>query len=404
MIRLHLNLLIQCIPKIEFKVMTKPQNLPSRTYPKTLLLAIDAPYNHTKNIESYYEEFLNLVKTNQVEYDEIMYIKLRSVDSGVFLTKGKLEEVRKICSDLNIEEVIISEPLTSLQERNLEDYLNVRIFDRTQLILEIFEKAAHTAEGKTQVEIAMLQHKKTRVAGRGFDLDQQRGFIGMRSGAGETRKEKDLRHIENRILTLKDHLKTIEKSRETQRRRRLENRIPLICLIGYTNAGKSTLLNLLTKSNVLAEDKLFATLDTTTRELFLNHQKIGLLSDTVGFIQQLPHNLIEAFKSTLAELSYADLLLEVIDIADPNWQTHIHVVKRILHELEIEKPIVYVFNKFDRLSPEEQAERLHQIEQFSPHAVVSALSKEGVEPLLILLQEWHLRRQPSLPTAQTTTY
>jgi GTP-binding protein HflX len=378
--------------------MTKPQNILSKTHPKTLLLAIDAPYNPTKNIESYFEEFLNLVKTNQIEYDELITVKLRTIDSVIFLTKGKLEEIRKVCSDLQIEEVIISDRLTALQERNLEDYLNVRVFDRTQLILEIFEKAAHTAEGKTQVEIAMLQHKKTRVAGRGFDLDQQRGFIGMRAGAGETQKEKDLRHIESRIQKLRGDLTAIEKSRETQRKRRLANKVPLICLIGYTNAGKSTLLNLLTKSDVLAEDKLFATLDTTTRELFINSKKMGLLSDTVGFIQQLPHNLIEAFKSTLAELAYADLLIEVVDIADINWQTHIKVVKHILEELEVSKPIVYVFNKFDKLTADEQEEGLKHLELYTPHVVINALSKDGAENLIHYIEEWHLQRQPSLPS------
>lgn len=369
--------------------MTKPQNLPALVHPRTLLVAVDAPYNRTKDIQTYYQEFLNLVKTNQVQYDEVTYIKLRTIENSTFLTAGKLEEVRKICADKEIQEVVFSEPLTSLQERNLEDYLNVDVFDRTQLILEIFEKAATTAEGKMQVEIAMLQHKKSRVAGRGVDLDQQRGFVGMRSGMGETRKEIDLRHIERRIATLREHLEALEKSRHTQRKRRLNNQIPLICLIGYTNAGKSTLLNLLTKSHVLAEDKLFATLDTTTRELYIDGNRIGLLSDTVGFIQQLPHNLIEAFKSTLAELQYADLLLQVIDIADPNWQDHIRVVRQILDELEVTKPMLFVFNKADKLTPEEYAQRMALIELYTPNVVISASSKESAAPLLSYLQQWH---------------
>lgn len=369
--------------------MTKPQNLQTRTHPQTLLVAIDAPYNKTKNIQSYYDEFISLVHTNQVEYDDIVYLKLREIENSTFLTKGKLEELRRICDERNVEEVIFSDPLTALQERNLEDYLNVDVFDRTQLILEIFEKAATTAEGKMQVEIAMLQHKKSRVAGRGVDLDQQRGFVGMRSGMGETRKEIDLRHIERRIATLREHLEALEKSRHTQRKRRLNNQIPLICLIGYTNAGKSTLLNLLTKSHVLAEDKLFATLDTTTRELYIDGNRIGLLSDTVGFIQQLPHNLIEAFKSTLAELQYADLLLQVIDIADPNWQDHIRVVRQILDELEVTKPMLFVFNKADKLTPEEYAQRMALIELYTPNVVISASSKESAAPLLSYLQQWH---------------
>lgn len=375
--------------------MTKPQNLQTRTHPQTLLVAIDAPYNKTKNIQSYYDEFISLVHTNQVEYDDIVYLKLREIENSTFLTKGKLEELRRICDERNVEEVIFSDPLTALQERNLEDYLNVKVFDRTQLILEIFEKAAVTAEGKTQVEIAMLQHKKTRVAGRGVDLDQQRGFIGMRSGMGETRKEIDLRHIEGRIMKLREHLETIARSRDTQRKRRLANRVPLLCLVGYTNAGKSTILNLLTKSNVLAEDKLFATLDTTTRELYLSGKKIGLLSDTVGFIQQLPHNLIEAFKSTLAELQYADLLIEVIDISDENWQTHIRVVREVLTELGVEKPILYVFNKADKLSEEQMQEQLPLLELYTPHVVISAEDRESAQELIEYLEAWHARQQPA---------
>lgn len=373
--------------------MTKPQNTLTSEHPTTLLVAVDAPYNKTSDINSYFEEFYNLVKTNRLSYDHVWTVRLRSIEKSTFFTQGKLEELYKLVQDNHIQEVIISEPLSALQEKNLEDYLHCTVYDRTQLILEIFEKHALTAEGKLQVEIAMLQHKKSRVAGKGIDMDQQRGVIGQRGGAGETFKEKALRHINEQISKLRHKLIGIAQARHTQRQKRLHSELLNICIIGYTNAGKSTLLNTLTKSEVLAENKLFATLDTTTRELFIHSKKAGLITDTVGFIQQLPHNLIEAFKSTLSELQYADLLVQVIDLADNNWESHIKVVHQILTELEVHKPMVYVFNKVDKLTDEQYQERLSLIERYEPHVIISAQSKEGAEPLIAFIDEW--TQQPS---------
>lgn len=353
---------------------------------RTLLVGVNAPYNKTSNIQSYYDEFLNLAKTNGVEYEDVIYLKLRDIDSATFLTEGKLIQVKELCDQLAIEEVIFSEPLTPQQERNLADYLECTVHDRTYLILEIFEKAAVTAEGKTQVAIAKLQYEKTRLAGKGKELAQQVGAIGVRGGAGEKLIEKERRVIEHKIQRFKSQLETLHKARETQRKRRLKTEVSLLCLIGYTNAGKSTILNALTKSDVLAEDKLFATLDTTTRELYIESTKIGLLSDTVGFIQMLPPRLVEAFKSTLSELQYADLLLHVIDVSDPNWEEHIKVVHEILEDLEVEKPMLYVFNKVDQteLTPKLEA----ALELYQPHVLVSALSKKGLQPLLKFLLQW----------------
>ena len=352
-----------------------------------LIVGVQAPANRIRNIESYFEEFRNLLASNGIEYEEEVYVKLREIDPGYFFTKGKLHELIDLIKEKGIEEVVISEPLSNQQHRNLGKALGVKIFDRTELILEIFEKGAQSAEGKLQIAIALLQHKKTRVVGGGKDLSQQAGFLGGR-GPGETQKEKELRHFEHLISTLRKQLEHLEKVRATQRKQRLTNHVPQISIIGYTNAGKSTILNALTKSNVLAEDKLFATLDTTTRELYIDHVKKGIISDTVGFIQQLPTKLIHAFKSTLTELEYADLLLQVVDTSDPNWQHHIEVVHTIIDDLKIDKPMVYVFNKADRLSPEERGLMDGYINKYQPHVLISAVSKQGIAPLKDLLAQW----------------
>jgi GTP-binding protein HflX len=351
----------------------------TQQFPKTLLLGIQAPYNRNIDINSYFEEFLNLVKSNRTHYDEVKFITLREIDPAFFLTQGKLEQVKEMCDKLEIEEVIISEPLSVQQERNLSELLHCKIYDRTRLILEIFEKSATSAEGKLQVEIAMLQFDKSRLSGQGIYLSQQAGKIGNK-GPGETIKERETRHIENAVLKIKKQLEKLHIARQTQRKRRLGSNIPLICLIGYTNAGKSTILNALTKSSVLAEDKLFATLDTTTRELYIDGKKKALISDTVGFIQQLPHQLIEAFKSTLSELEYADLLLHIIDSADANWELHIKTVLQILKELDVNKPMLYVFNKTDKVSSIEQLST--KISKYQPHVLVNAVEKENLQPLI----------------------
>lgn len=365
----------------------KPKYYDTSMHPKTAILAVDAPYNRINDISSYFREFESLVKTHGIPYDASKEIKVRDVDSSYFFTKGKLEEIRKFCKDNEIEVLIVSEALTTQQERNLSDVLECEVFDRTRLILEIFENAALSAEGKTQVEIAMLQFKKSRLAGKGIHMSQQAGGIGVRGGAGETAKEKEVRHINEYIHKFRKQLKQIEKTREVQRKQRVSTGIPKISLIGYTNAGKSTILNALTKSDVLAEDKLFATLDTTTRELFIDKRKVGVISDTVGFIQQLPHQLIEAFKSTLSELQYSDLLLHVIDASDKNWDMHAQIVHEILEELEVDKPTLYVFNKMDLVDDMEEFE--HQIEDYTPHVLISANSSEGIKPLKKYLENWH---------------
>lgn len=364
--------------------MTKPIATPTIRHPKTLILGIHSPYNPTKNIEGYFSEFKQLVASNGISYDHELFIKLREVDPANFLTQGKVNDLIALCTKEGIEEIIVSENLSGKQERNLSRLTHTNIFDRTQLILEIFEKGAVSAEGKLQVQLATLAYKKTRLAGKGSFMSQQGGGIGTR-GPGQTQKEIDIAHIEHLMLKLHRDLKQLQQVRHTQRKHRLNRNIPLLCLIGYTNAGKSTILNALTKSDVLAEDKLFATLDTTTRELYLDGTKRALLSDTVGFIQQLPHHLIEAFKATLDELQYAHLLLQVIDLADPNWQAHIETVHAVLAELKIDKPMLYVFNKIDKIDPA-LLDTL-PLSKYEPHVFVSACAPHGLDPLITFLAE-----------------
>lgn len=362
------------------------KQIETKKNPKTLIIGVHAPYNPTKNIQSYYDEFINLIHSNDLDYDHEYFTRIRTIDPAYFFSKGKLAELIEFCKKNSIEEVIISEPLSAQQERNLSKAFGCKVFDRTQLILEIFEKGAHSAEGKMQVELAMLQHKKSRLTGKGIFLAQQAGRIGTK-GPGETAKEKELQHIERRIQKLRKDLQQLEKQRKTQRKRRLISQIPLICLVGYTNAGKSTILNELTKTNVLAEDRLFATLDTTTRELYIDGEKKGLISDTVGFIQQIPHKLIESFKSTLSELQYAHLLLHVVDISDPNWESQIQVVHEVLEELDINKPMLYVFNKIDKVKNTEALKFM--IRKYQPYVIVSALSKIKLDPLIEFLRNWY---------------
>jgi GTP-binding protein HflX len=358
-------------------------------HPKTLLVGVYTPNNQIGNQDYYNEEFLSLVHTLDLPYDLTYFMKLRAPDNNMFLTKGKLEELTKFCSENKVELVYFSENLHPLQERNLEAALGCSVSDRSRIILEIFKKSAHSSEGRIQVEMAEINHYKTRIIGRGVEMSQQAGILGNK-GPGETAKEDLRRHIEEKIRQARKRLETLERSRNIQRKQRLESKIPLICIIGYTNAGKSSLINRIAKGDVLAEDKLFATLDTTTRELFIDNKKKALISDTVGFISQLPHNLIAAFKSTLDELKYASLLLQVVDLSNPAWKSQIGVVKTTLEELNVSHPMLYVFNKIDKLSQEQLEALKPELEQFQPHVLINTCDKKGVEPLIAYLSSYQL--------------
>ena len=272
-----------------------------------------------------------------------------AVHPGTYIGKGKIEEVKGLLYALDANGVICDDELSPAQMNNLERELECKVMDRTLLILDIFAKRAVTSEGKIQVELAQLRYRSARLVGLRSSLSRLGGGIGTR-GPGEKKLETDRRLIRNRISALKQELSQVEKHRELIRSRRAVGNLKTAAIVGYTNAGKSTLLNRLTGAGILAEDKLFATLDPTTRSFTLGDGQQILLTDTVGFINKLPHHLVEAFKSTLEEARYSDIVLHVVDCSNPQMDMHMHVVKETLRELGItDKTIVTVFNKTDRL-------------------------------------------------------
>ena len=271
-----------------------------------------------------------------------------SPDPRTFIGEGKAEEVRELASTLGADLVIFDNPLSPSQQRALTEKLGVTVMDRAGLILDIFAKRARTSEGRLQVALAQYQYLLPRLTGMWKHLERQEGAIGTR-GPGETQLETDRRHIHRKIQKLREELEQVRRVRATQRSRREKNEMPVVAIVGYTNAGKSTLLNKLTGSDIPANDRLFDTLDTTTRTLEISDTCTVLISDTVGFISKLPHHLVEAFKATLEELSFADLLLHVIDSSNPEWREQAAVVESLIHELGAsETPRIDVFNKCDR--------------------------------------------------------
>ena len=275
--------------------------------------------------------------------------------------------------------MIADDELSPAQQKNLEQALSVKVIDRTGLILDIFAAHAHTGEGKLQVELAQLRYNLSRLAGKGTELSRLGGGIGTR-GPGEKKLEQDRRVVRNRIAQLSRELEEVVAHRELNRKERTKKKIPVAAIVGYTNAGKSTLLNTLTDAGILAEDKLFATLDTTTRELLLPDKQQLLLTDTVGFIRKLPTELIKAFRSTLEEAGYADFLIHVVDASDPEWETYQRTVYQVLDLLEIrDKPVLTVYNKMDRLAGME----VHFRDDRASHTVrISAKTGEGIPRLL----------------------
>lgn len=300
------------------------------------------------------------------------------IHPGTYVGKGKIEEIKDLLWESDAAGIICDDELSPAQMKNLQDELNVKIMDRTLVILDIFASRASTSEGKIQVELAQLKYRQTRLTGFGAAMSRLGGGIGTR-GPGEKKLEMDRRLIKSRIAVLNRELKEVKRHREVTRENRSRSYIPVAAIVGYTNAGKSTLLNTLTGAGILAEDRLFATLDPTTRNLKLPGGQEILLTDTVGFIRKLPHHLIEAFRSTLEEAKYADLILHVVDVSNPRMDRQMYTVYETLERLEVrDKPVVTVFNKQDRIESGQIVRDFH-----ADYTVkTSARTGEGIPELL----------------------
>ena len=301
-----------------------------------------------------------------------------SVHPGTYIGKGKIDEVKELALETDATGIVCDDELSPAQLKNLEDALQLKVLDRTILILDIFAGRASTKEGKIQVELAQLRYRSTRLIGLRNSLSRLGGGIGTR-GPGEKKLEVDRRLIKDRIAILNRELASVKRSRETERMLRSKNRIPVAAIVGYTNAGKSTLLNLLTNAGVLEEDKLFATLDPTTRNLTLDSGQQILLTDTVGFIRKLPHHLIDAFRSTLEEAKYADIILHVVDSSNPDVYNQMHIVYDTLKNLGVQdKVMITAFNKQDKL----ETEQILKDFQADYTVKISARTGTGIKNLL----------------------
>jgi len=313
-----------------------------------VLVSVITPDVSDQTAKEYLEELEFLVTTAGGVTKGIFTQKLSFPDRATFVGSGKLEEIKEFIKAEEIDIVVFDDELSPSQLRNIEKFFEIKVLDRSNLILDIFAKHAKTAQAKTQVELAQLQYLLPRLTRMWTHLERQRGGIGMR-GPGESQIESDRRMILNKISLLKERLRNIDKQNETQRKNRGE--MIRVALVGYTNVGKSTIMNMISKSDVLIENKLFATLDTTVRKVVIDNLPF-LLSDTVGFIRKLPHHLVECFKSTLDEVREADVLIHVVDISHPYFEDHISAVNETLKDIgAVDKPIITVFNKIDAYKP-----------------------------------------------------
>ena len=308
---------------------------------------------------------------------------LESINKATYVGKGKVEEIKELAEELGADGIVCDDELSPAQLSNLKDELDIKVLDRTLVILDIFASHAKSSEGKLQVEMAQLKYRSSRLMGLGKNLSRLGGGIGTR-GPGESKLETDRRAIRERVSQLRTEIEKVESSRDTLRKHRMSDGIPVIAIVGYTNAGKSTFLNKITDADILAEDKLFATLDPTTRSLKIPDGEEALFTDTVGFISKLPHNLVDAFKSTLEEAKYADLILHVADASNPEVDEQMKVVYRTLEELKVVgKPVITFLNKQDKI----EEDRI--IKDLKADALVkgSAKTGEGIDELLNKISE-----------------
>lgn len=345
----------------------------SEKQPKAVVAAIDTG---DYDVERSLAELKELIRTAGGETVAEVVQKRQSPDSATCMGSGRLEEMSKLCDDLEADVVVFDLELTATQIRNIEDVLDIEAIDRTMLILDIFAQRATTREGKLQVEIAKYKYLLPRLSGMGKTLSRTGGVVGMRGGPGETKLELDRRHIRSRIESLEAELKNIVTRRELQRKRRKKDGVLTAAIVGYTNVGKSTLMNALTEAGVLVENKLFATLETTSRSIILPDGRSVLLTDTVGLISRLPHHLVEAFKSTLEEAASADVILHVCDCSSDDIKEQTRVTRELLSELGCDGiPVVTVLNKSDiaELEPKDVPEGA---------VLISAKERSGLDRLL----------------------
>lgn len=340
---------------------------------RALLISVDSG---EYDAEASLEELFELVESAGAKPELSVMQKLDRPESATYLGSGKLKEIAQICDEREIDIIVADTELSPTQIKNIENETDVRVIDRTTLILDIFAQRARSKEGKLQVELAQLKYMLPRLTGKGVEMSRLGGGIGTR-GPGETKLETDKRHIRRRTETLKDELAEVEKHRQMLRKRRKKDGVVTCAIVGYTNAGKSTLMNCLTNAGVLAQDKLFATLDPTSRALKLPSGVTIMLIDTVGLVRRLPHHLVEAFRSTLEEAAQSDIIINLCDASSDEARTHLQVTKDLLESLNCgDTPIINALNKCDLIDD-------NTIEQdFGSYVKISAKTGDGIEKLL----------------------
>jgi GTP-binding protein HflX len=370
---------------------------------KTVLVGLEHNGVSRWDLQDSLEELRELAATAGAKVVDTVTQKLDHPTAPYYIGKGKAEEVAALCTETGAGSIIFDDELSPAQGRNLEEVTSKKILDRTQLILDIFARRARSREGRLQIELAQLQYLLPRLTRMWTHLSRQTGGIGTR-GPGETQLEVDRRRVQERIARLQKDLEEVRKHRAIQREGRARHQWPVVAIVGYTNAGKSSLLNRLTNAGVIAEDKLFATLDPTTRQFVLPNKLKVLFTDTVGFIRKLPTTVIESFKATLEELKSADLLVHVVDLSHPQWEDHIASTEAVIRELEADgKHTLVVFNKIDRL---ENPEAVQAAMARHPNSVAISVKtgenlQEFVDELQNQLSAWRLRQKFRIPQSDS---
>ena len=376
---------------------------PKKTHERALLIGLEKQGVSKWDLRDSLVELAELASSAGAEVVDTVTQKLPKPTAPYYIGKGKAESLKPALQDRQVTSVIFDDELSPAQGRNLENLLARKVLDRTQLILDIFAQRARSREGRLQIELAQLQYLLPRLTRMWHHLSRQTGGIGTR-GPGETQLEVDRRRVQERIARLERELESVRKTRAVQRQGRKRHQWPVAAVVGYTNAGKSTLLNLLTGADVVAENKLFATLDPTTRSFVLPNKQRVLLTDTVGFLRKLPHTLIESFKATLEEVSEADLLIHIVDLAHARVDDQMEAVDGVIKELDaFGKQTLIVFNKIDNLANRELAETYTK--RFPGSVAISARAGEGVNRLVQALQDtlsaWRLRSRFKIPASES---